>query len=233
MNKNNVLSIIKKEFQLYFNSPMAYIVLAIFLVMSGFFYGRPLFIQNYATLRHYFDILPLLLLFLIPAITMRIYSEEYKTGTIELIYTLPFKKEEILLGKFLASFLVITCGIVLTFFYPLSLIFISKPDLGNIFSGYLGVFLLCLFYTSIGIFASSLSKNQIVSFIIAFAISFVFFIIGKISTFLPNWLAYVGIDFHYDSFVRGVVDVRGITFFLSVTALFLYYTYLVTLYKRK
>ncbi len=233
MNTKNILTVIKKELQLYFNSPIAYIVLGIFLLISGFFYGRPLFVQNYATVRHYFDILPLLLLFLIPAITMKIYAEEYKTGTIEMMYTLPFKKEEILLGKYLASFIVVACGIVLTFFYPFTLIFISKPDIGSIIAGYVGVFLLCSFYTSIGIFASSLTKNQIVSFIIAFAISFVFFLIGKVSTFLPAWLSYIGVDFHYDSFLRGVIDARGVVFFFSLAGLFLYFTYLTSLYKRK
>lgn len=224
MDKNRVWIIAKKELQLYFNSPIAYIVLLIFLVISGFFFGRPLFVQNYSTMRHFFDVLPLFLLFFIPAITMRIYSEEYKSGTIELMYTLPYTKLEILLGKYIAALLVSAGGIVLTFFYPLTLLILGKPDIGVIISGYLGVLFLCMFFTSIGLFSSSLTKNQIVSFIIAFFICFVFFIIGKIGMFLPQWLSYIGIDFHYDNFVRGVLDIRDIVFFISLTFLFLYFT---------
>lgn len=224
MNKDRIWIIIKKELQLYFNSPIAYIVLFIFLIISGFFFGRPLFVQNYSTMRHYFDVLPLFLLFFIPAITMRIYSEEYKSGTIELMYTIPYSKVEILLGKYLAALIVSIGGIVLTLFYPFILILLGKPDIGVIISGYFGVLFLCMFFTSIGVFSSSLTKNQIVSFIIAFFICFVFFIIGKIGMFLPQWLSYIGIDFHYDNFIRGVLDVRDIIFFISLTFLFLYFT---------
>lgn len=231
INRKNIFAIFKKELQLYFNSPIAYIVLFIFLIISGFFYSRPLFIQNYATMRHYFDVLPLFLLFFVPAITMRIYSEEYKTGTIELIYTLPFSKVEVVLGKYVAAVVVILSGIVLSIIYPITLFVIGKPDIGMIISGYFGVFLLCLFFASIGVFASSLTKNQIVSYIIAFFIMFVFFILGKIGIFLPHWLSYISIDFHYDNFVRGVIDIRDIVFFISFTFLFLYSTYLSTTYR--
>ncbi|MCX7957293.1 MAG: ABC transporter permease subunit [Endomicrobia bacterium] len=233
MNKDKIFVIAKKELQLYFNSPIAYIVLFIFLVISGFFFGRPLFVQNYSTMRHYFDVLPLFLLFFIPAITMKIYSEDYKTGTIELMYTLPYSKVEILLGKYVAALIVSLIGVGLTLFYPLILIFLGKPDIGMIISGYLGIVLLCMFFTSIGVFSSSLTKNQIVSFIVAFFISFIFFILGKIGLFLPQWLSYVGIDFHYDNFVRGVLDVRDIIFFASLICLFLYFTLLSSENKAK
>ncbi|MCS7227489.1 MAG: ABC transporter permease subunit, partial [Endomicrobia bacterium] len=214
-----IIVVTKKELQLYFNSPIAYIVIGIFLVLSGFFYSRPLFVQNYATLRHYFDLLPLFLLFFVPAITMRIYSEEYKSGTIEIIYTLPFSKIEILLGKYIATIVVILSGIILTLLYPLSLLFLGKLDLGATLSGYIGVILLCLFFSSVGVFASTLSKNQIVSFIIAFFILFIFFIIGKLGLFVPASVAYIGIDMHFDNFIRGVIDVRDIVFLLSLTGL--------------
>lgn len=228
INLSNILTIIKKELKLYFNSPIAYIVVIIFLVISGFFYSRPLFIQNFATLRYYFELLPLFFLFFIPAITMRIYSEEYKTGTVEVMFTLPFSKIEILIAKYLASATVILLAIVLTLLYPLSLIFLGKLDIGATISGYIGVILLCMFYVSVGVFSSSLTKNQVVSFIIAFFILFAFFILGKISMFVPAVLSYVGIDIHYENFIRGVVDLRSIVYFKSLTLMFLYFTLLST-----
>lgn len=218
--------VVNKELMLYFNSPIAYIVVSTFLLISGFFYSRPLFVQNYATLRHLFELLPLLFLFFIPAITMRIYSEEYKTGTIEIMYTLPLNKIEILCGKYIASLVVIIISIVLTFIYPLTLVFLGKLDIGATISGYFGVILLSLFYTSVSLLGSSLTKNQIVSFIVSFFILFVFFLIGKLGMFVPPTLAYIGIDVHYDNFVRGIVDVRDIVYFVSLTLFFLYISYL-------
>jgi len=226
MDKNNVFSIIKKELRLYFNSPIAYIVVFIFLLLSGFFYSRPLFVYGYVTLRHYFDLLPLFLLFFVPAITMRIFSEEYKTGTIEIIYTLPFRKIEILLGKYISSILVVIFGLLFTLIYPISLIFLGKLDIGMTIAGYIGVLMLVVFYTSVGVFSSSLTKNQIVSFVITFFILFIFFILGKLGMFVGDLASYIGIDLHFDNFVRGIVDVRDIVYFLSLSFLFLYFTYL-------
>jgi len=223
-----VLWLIKKELNLYFNSPIAYIVISIFLLLLGFFYSRPLFVQNYATLRHIFDIIPLFFLFFIPAITMRLYSEEYKSGTIEVIFTLPFRKNEVLLGKYISSVLVILISIIFTLLYPLTLLFFGKFDIGQTIAGYLGVLFLSLFFSSIGVFSSSLTKNQIVSFVVSFSIMFVFFMLGKLGVFVSPTIAYVGIDPHYGNFVRGIVDVRDIVYFLSLTGLFLYFTYLST-----
>jgi ABC-2 type transport system permease protein len=226
MDKSNVFSIIKKELRLYFNSPIAYIVVFIFLLLSGFFYSRPLFVYGYVTLRHYFDLLPLFLLFFVPAITMRIFSEEYKTGTIEIIYTLPFRKIEILLGKYISSISVVIFGLLFTLIYPISLIFLGKLDIGMTIAGYIGVLMLVVFYTSVGVFGSSLTKNQIVSFVITFFILFIFFILGKLGMFVGDLASYIGIDLHFDNFVRGIVDVRDIVYFLSLSFLFLYFTYL-------
>jgi ABC-2 type transport system permease protein len=223
-----VLWLIKKELNLYFNSPIAYIVISIFLLLLGFFYSRPLFVQNYATLRHVFDITPLFFLFFIPAITMRLYSEEYKSGTIEVIFTLPVRKSEILLAKYLSAVCVIFISIILTLLYPVTLLFFGKFDIGQTIAGYFGVLFLSLFFSSIGVFSSSLTKNQIVSFVISFAIMFIFFMLGKLGVFVSSTVAYIGIDPHYDNFVRGIVDVRDIVYFLSLTGLFLYFTYLST-----
>lgn len=226
MNTKNILSIIKKELQLYFNSPIAYIVIMIFLLLCGFFYSRPLFVQGYVTLRHFFDLLPLFLLFFVPAISMKIFSEEYKTGTVEILYTLPFNKIEILLGKYFASLTVIILGVVLTLLYPFSLTFLGKLDIGATIAGYIGIFFTIMFFNSVGVFSSSLTKNQIVSFIISFFILFIFFAIGKLGFFVSDIISYIGIDLHYDNFIRGIIDVRDVVYFISLSTLFLYFTYL-------
>ena len=223
-----IIVVLKKELNLYFNSPIAYIVISIFLLLLGFFYSRPLFVQNYATLRHVFDVIPLFFLFFIPAITMRLYSEEYKLGTIEVIFTLPVRKIEVLLAKYLSAVCVILISIILTLLYPITLLFFGKFDIGQTIAGYVGVLLLVLFFSSIGVFTSSFTKNQIISFVVSFAIMFTFFILGKLGIFVSPTLAYIGIDPHYDNFVRGIVDARDIIYFLSLTALFLYFTYLST-----
>lgn len=227
-----IFVVTKKELQLYFNSPIAYIVVIIFLALSGFFYSRPLFVQNYASLRHYFDVVPLFLLFFVPAITMKVYSEEYKTGTIEIMYTLPVSKIEILLGKYIADMVIILSGIILTLLYPITLIFLGKLDIGATVAGYIGVILLSLFYTSVGVFASTLTKNQIVSFVVSFFILFIFFIIGKLGMFLSPGLVYVGIDTHFDNFVRGIVDIRDVIYFLSLAGMFLYFSYLSSMVEK-
>ncbi len=227
-NFKKIKVLVKKELNLYFNSPIAYIVISIFLMLLGFFYSRPLFIQNYATLRHVFDVIPLFFLFFIPAITMRLYSEEYKSGTIEVIFTLPVRKIEVLLAKYISAVCVILISIILTLLYPITLLFFGKFDIGQTIAGYIGVLLLVLFFSSIGVFTSSFTKNQIISFVISFAIMFIFFILGKLGIFVSPTLAYIGIDVHYDNFVRGIVDARDVIYFLSLTALFLYFTYLST-----
>ncbi len=226
MYTRNIITIIKKELKLYFNSPIAYIVIIIFLLLCGFFYSRPLFVQGYVTLRHFFDILVLFLLFFVPAVSMKIFSEEYKTATIEVIYTLPFYKIEILLAKYLASLIVILIGITFTLFYPFTLLFLGKLDITSTFAGYLGVVMLAIFFNSVGIFSSSLTKNQIVSFIISFFILFIFFAIGKMGFFVSDIISYIGIDIHYDNFIRGIIDLRDVVYFKSLSFLFLYFTYL-------
>jgi len=228
LDYKKIVVLLKKELNLYFNSPIAYIVISIFLLLLGFFYARPLFIQNYATLRHVFDVIPLFFLFFIPAITMRLYSEEYKSGTIEIIFTLPVKKIEVLLAKYLSAVTIVLISIILTLLYPLTLLLFGKFDIGQTIAGYIGVVLLILFFSSIGVFSSSLTKNQIVSFVISFSIMFIFFLLGKLGIFVSPTVAYIGIDPHYDNFVRGIVDARDIVYFLSLTGFFLYLAYLST-----
>jgi len=220
-----IIIIFKKEFRSYFNSLIAYIVLVVFLLITGYFFAVPLFIINQATLRHLVNLLPLMFLFFIPAITMRLFSEEIKVGTIEILLTQPVNDYEILIGKYIAGVVFISVGILATFFYPITLIFIGKLDIGQTIAQYIGLFFLIIMFSSIGIFGSILTKNQIVAFIISFVICFAFFIIGKLNMLVPpvfvKLVDFIGIDSHFENITRGVIDTRDIIYFLSIAGLFL------------
>ncbi len=224
----NTFTVFKKEIRTYFNSPIAYIVIVLFLLISGYFFSAPIFIINQASIRHLIDLFPLLFLFFIPAITMRLFSEEQKTGTIEILMTLPLKEYEILLGKFLSSVVLVSICVLMTLFYSIILSFFGKIDTGQIFVSYLGVILLGMTFSSIGIFSSSITKNQIVSFIVAFVICFALFMLGKITIFIPSFLVglveFIGIDSHFENTVRGIIDTRDVVYYSSISVLFLYMT---------
>ncbi|MDD5686854.1 MAG: ABC transporter permease subunit [Elusimicrobia bacterium] len=230
INFNNILVIFKREINAFFDSPVAYIVIVSFLAVSGWFFSSSIFLINFATLEGYLDILPLIFIFFVPAITMRLFSEEYKSGTIEILSTMPIADYEIILGKYLAGFGIISISILLTLFYPITLFFISKPHVGTIFGSYLGLLFIAMFYSSIGIFASSITKNQIVAFLVSFIICFFFFMAGKTVNILPNSaltsvFEYIGIDSHFNNITKGLIDSRDIIYYFSVSAFF----YLLTL----
>ncbi len=223
---NLALTITKKEIKSYFNSPAAYIVLVIFLLLSGWFFASPLFINNQANLRTLFSIIPLLYLFFIPAITMGLLSREKNTGTIELLATLPLKDTQIIMGKFWASVSLIGVGLLLTLVHFITIVLLgTNVDFGAIFCGYIGLLFLGAVYSSIGIFASSITSNQIVSLIISFFIIFFFFIIKFFLFFVPDFLVgifqFLSIDYHFSNIIRGVIDTRNIIYFISLIILFL------------
>ncbi|MCK4312673.1 MAG: ABC transporter permease subunit [Candidatus Cloacimonetes bacterium] len=218
--------IAKKEIKGYFNSPAAYIVLVIFLLLCGWFFTNPLFINNQAELRSLFGIIPIIYLFFVPAITMGLIAREKSSGTIELLTTLPVKDSEIIMGKFWASLALIGIGLLFTLIHFLTIVFLGKNiDYGAIFCGYLGLILLGGVYSSIGIFTSSITNNQIVSFIISFFIVFFFFILQYSLMFIPSFLVgifqYLSIGYHFSNIARGVIDTRNIIYFLSLIVLFL------------
>ncbi|MBT3755025.1 MAG: ABC transporter permease subunit [Candidatus Cloacimonetes bacterium] len=223
---NLALTITKKEMKSYFNSPAAYIVLVIFLLLSGWFFASPLFINNQANLRTLFSIIPLLYLFFIPAITMGLLSREKNTGTMELLATLPLKDTQIVMGKFWASVSLIGVGLLLTSVHFFTIILLgTNVDIGAIFCGYIGLLFLGAVYSSIGIFASSITSNQIVSLIISFFIIFFFFVIKFFLFFVPDFLVgtfqFLSIDYHFSNIIRGVIDTRNIIYFVSLIVLFL------------
>ena len=225
----------KRELHAYFDGPAAYVVLSVFLAITGWFFGSTLFLQNLASLRSVFSIAPFIFLFFIPALTMASFAEERRAGTLELLLTFPVRDWQVIAGKLLAVAFFLMIAIGLTGFYAFTVSLLGDLDFGATVGGYLGLFLLGITYGAIGIFASSLTRNQIVAFILGFAIIFGLFLLDKVTAFVPGWLGsvmqYLGADFHYQNLMRGVIDTRDVLYYLSMTAsAFLLTTY--TLAKR-
>ncbi len=219
--------ITKKELKSYFDSPAAYIILVIFLVISGWFFASPLFLNKVAEMRSLFNVVPIVYIFFVPAITMGLIAKEKVTGTIETLATLPIREKDIIMGKFWASIGLIGIALLLTLPNLLTIIILGKNiDYGAIFCGYFGLLLLGAVYSAIGIFTSTLTNNQIVAFIISFFIIAFLYIIQYSLIFIPAPLVaffqYISIGYHLSNISRGVIDTRNIIYFLSLIVLFLY-----------
>ena len=219
-----------KEFKDYFTSPIAYIVISIFLIVTGWFFFSTFFLYDRASMRDFFLLLPTIFAFIIPAITMRLLSEEMNVGSYEILVTMPVSLTDIAIGKFLGATLFVIVMLIPTILYPVSISFLGDLDLGPIIGGYIGAILLGSTYCAIGVFASSLTRNQIVAFIIGAAICFTFTIMDRVLFFVPGALAstieYIGANSHFANISKGVIDTRDITYFASVIFLALFGTYL-------
>jgi len=231
-------TIFQKEFKSYFNSPIAYIFIITFLLFSGWLFFRTFFLIGQAHLRPLFGILPWLFLILAPAVTMRAWAEEKKLGTMEVLMTLPLRDYEAVLGKFLANFVFIIITLLLTFPLVATTYVLGEPDTGAIVGGYLGACLMGGAYLAIGLFVSSLTKNQIVAFIIGIVTCFALLIVGEDivlmsapSVVVPLF-TYLGLGAHFESISRGVIDSRDLIYYLSVIGFFLFLNTL-TLESRK
>jgi ABC-2 type transport system permease protein len=216
---NNILTIYKKELKSYFYSPVAYIVIVVFLIITGWFFTSSLFVAGVISMRNVFDMIPFILLFFIPAISMRTFSEEKKAGTIELLLTKPVTDFEIVLGKFFSTLSLAALTFIPTIIYAITLKFLGPVDIGSIFSAYLGLILMSGIYISIGLFCSSLTENQVVAFIISFLIIFALFMMNKILMFVPTPLVsiieYISSDYHFSSITRGVIDTKDLIYYFS------------------
>jgi ABC-2 type transport system permease protein len=221
-----VKNIFWKEFMTYFLSPIAYIVISIFLLITGWFFFMVFFMYNQADLRDFFGLLPIIFSFVVPAITMRLFSEEFNIGSYEILLTLPVTSRDVILGKFLASVAFISAMLVPTLAYPITISFIGQLDWGPVAGGYIGAVLLGAAFSAIGLFASSLTRNQIIAFIIGLAICFALTLIDKMLFFLPQSLLgileYLGADFHFQNISKGIIDTRDILYFFSVSFVGLY-----------
>ncbi len=224
----NILTIFQKEFKSYFNSPIAYIFIITFILFSSWLFFRTFFLVDQAHLRPLFSIFPWLFLILAPSITMRAWAEEKKMGTIEVLMTLPLKDYEVVLGKFLASFFFMITTVVLTFPLAITVYSLGNPDTGSIIGGYMGAILMGGAYLSIGLFCSSLTKNQIVAFIISTVTCFILLIIGEDIVLMsaPDTFAslfsYLGLGTHFESISRGVIDSRDLIYYFSTIGFFLF-----------
>ena len=227
-------SIIVRELKSFFGSPIGYLVIAIFLLLNGLFlwiFNGEYNILNsgFADLSPFFTIAPWILIFLIPAVTMRSFSDEKKQGTLELLLTKPLSIWEIVNGKFLGAMLLIVIAIIPTFIYVYVISSLGMPegniDMGSTIGSYFGLLFLIAAYCSIGIFTSTLSENQIVAFILSVFLCFVFYIAFEgLATYLPsaeNFISSLGMDNHFKSMSRGVIDTRDVLYFISLTILFL------------
>lgn len=228
-----MLTLIKKEFKTYFILPIAYIFISVYLIINNWIYFKGLFIQQQADLRPFFNLQPILLLFFVPALTMRLWAEEKKQGTFQYLMTLPTKKYFFVLGKFFAAWLFMIFTILLTFNIPITVELLGNLDWGVVIPSYLGLILASGAYIAIGIFASSITNNQIIAFILGIAISFAVWVIGEqfvivtLPSFFANLFSYLGLGFHFRSIQRGVIDLRDVIYYLSVIVLFCYLNYFV------
>lgn len=225
-----IAPLFKREFLGYFRSPVAYVFLIVFLVASvglAFFAGG-FFKAGQASLESYFTFHPWLFLFLVPAAGMRLWSEEKRSGTVELLFTLPITTLEAVLGKFLAAWAFLTIAILLSFPMPLTLAYLGNPDWGVIVSGYAGSIMMAGGYLGVCSLMSSLTKNQVISFVLSVSVCFVLVLLGT-SMFtgfltgaigLPISLADIISNFsfltHFDAFSKGIVDPKDLVFFLSL-----------------
>ncbi|TCI84652.1 gliding motility-associated ABC transporter permease subunit GldF [Tenacibaculum sp. M341] len=232
-----MISILKKEFNSFFASPIAYLVIGVFLLVNGLFLW--VFKDNFnvlnagfADLNSFFYLAPWLFLFLIPAITMKSFADELSIGTIEILRTKPISDWQIVLGKYLASLLLVTVAVIPTLTYVYTIYSLGNPigniDVGTIIGSYIGLLFLASSYTAVGLFTSTLSKNQITAFILGISICFfIFYAFDAISDLIGSSSYYVklfGINEHYKSISRGVIDTRDIIYFVSISFFFLFIT---------
>lgn len=225
----NVPALFRREFSAYFLSPIAYIVIAVFLIYTGFFFSTSLFDNKEVTLQYCVMYIQFILPFLIPVITMRLFSEETKSGTIETLMTAPVTDYEVVLGKFLAAFGLYNVMIFSTLIYVIFLSWVGSPDYGSIISSYIGLILMGSVYISVGLLTSAFTKNQIVAAVIGIVglmfllvIGFVHYIVGE--GFFAACLKYIGTYDHWEAFTKGLVDSRDIIYYVSLTIILLFVT---------
>jgi ABC-2 type transport system permease protein len=242
-----MITILSKEISAFFSSLIGYIVIGIFLVVLGLilfvFPDTSILDYNHITLDPLFEAAPLVFVFLIPAITMRMFAEEQQAGTLELLATKPLREIDIILGKFLASLLLVAIALLPTLLYYYTAYQLGSPrgniDGGAVAGSYIGLLLLAAIFTAIGIFASSLTSSQILAFLIASAgclfFYYGFYYFSKLPIFQgigDDLVQMLGIDYHYNSISRGLIDTRDVIYFITITGLFLMFT-LVSLERRK
>lgn len=238
------LAICKRELRAYFTTPLAYVFIVIFVALNGAttFYFGGLFDRGQADMQPLFGFIPWLYLILIPAVAMRLWAEERQTGTLEMLMTLPISTTQAVLGKFLAAWIFTGIALLLTFPTWITVNYLGNPDNGVIIASYLGGLLMAGSYLAIGGFVSAMTRNQVIAFVIGAAVIFLFMMSGLelVYSAFQGWAPDMVVDLiqsfsflvHYDSIVRGMIDIRDLIFFLSVMGLFLFANVVVVDLKR-
>lgn len=236
MKRQSTGTIMKRELRSYFVSPIAYIVITIYLAITGWFFFSTFFLAGRADMRSFFSLMPVIFSFTIPAITMRLFSEEYSTGSYEMLKTQPLTTIDIVAGKFLASLLFVVIMLAPTLIYAFTVSTLGSMDWGPVIGGYLGAVLLAGAYSAIGVFASSLTRNQIVAFIISAAVCMFLSLINQVAWVIPpvigNILSDIGTSYHFSNISRGIIDSRDLLYFASVIFLALYGSWLLNQEKK-
>lgn len=220
------LVIAKREIRTYFNAPVAYIVVTFFTLLFGFFFFNGIFLEKQADLRGIYNLAPLMFCFFAPAVAMRLLAEEKGSGTIELLITMPVRDWEVVVGKWLASLVMLVATLGLTVVFAVTVSQLGPLDKGSSFAVYLGLFLMGAAYLAVGVMASSFARNQVVAFIVSLAICFALFLFGKILAFMPEKLrpliAFLSTDTHFENFSRGLIDSRDVIYYLSLIVVSLF-----------
>lgn len=218
---HNTLTIAGRQFRSYFSGPVAYIVLCLVMFFLGFFFWETFFLFGRATAREMFSYLSMILTFAVPALTMGLLAEEKRTGTIELLITMPVRDAEVVVGKFLGVLGLFAVLLLLTLPYPLCIAQLGTLDWGPVLTGYFGILLQGAALLGIGLMASSWTDNQLVALFVALAFTVTFFLLDKVLQLLPSQAAsvleWLSFDYHVNSMTRGVIDLRDVLFFLSIT----------------
>ena len=233
----NINHIFKKEFKTYFISPIAYIVISAFLLIVGWLFFSTFFLNRQASLIRFFSLLPVTFSFIIPAVTMRLFSEEINVGSYEILLTLPVSFKEIILGKFLAVVAFVGVMLFPTIIYAVSISFLGELDWGPVIGGYLGAILLGAGFSAIGLLASSLTRNQVVAFIIGMAICLLLtllidFILFFIPSFMVGVIQYLSANYHFQNISKGIIDSRDLIYFIILCFIALYSTNLIMQEKK-
>ncbi len=228
----------KKELNYYLNNPIGYIIVILFAISANFLFAKDLFLVGSASMRNFFAMLPWLLMIFVPALTMRTLAEEKRTNTIEVLLTLPVSETQIVLAKFFALVTIVFLAFVLTLGLPISLGFLTKMYLPEIFVGYFGSLLLASSFIGLSIFFSGQTNNQVIAFLFSFLTIFVLLVLATdfTASVLPkviqDFLSYFSPSYHLQNFIKGIIDLRSLVYFLSMNIVFLLIT-IIDLEKRK
>ncbi len=223
-----IWALFKKELISYFNSPIAYIFIGVFLVVGNWLFFKDFFIYQQASMRSYFSLLPWIFLFLAPAVAMRLWAEEKKSGTIEFLLTLPITDWQAVLAKFFSALVFMFIALLLSITVTITIGFLGNLDLGPVIGSYLGALFLGGSYLALGLFISSLTKNQIIAFVLALAACFAAFIIGSdfvligVPAAIAPILNFLGLGSHFNNIAKGVIDTRDIFYYFTFIFLFLW-----------